>query len=78
MQKIPGEKLHINFEQRQIEYVDRIAERFGLTRAESFRRILDTGIDVCQAFEKTGILKITEFAKRAREVCEKSVQPTLF
>lgn len=78
MQKIPGEKLHINFEQRQIDYADKIAARFGITRAESFRRIFDTGIDACQAFEKLGVVKLAEITKRAREACEKSVQPTLF
>lgn len=78
MQKIPGQKLQINFEQRQIDYADKVAARLGLTRAEAFRRIFDTGIDVCQAFEKVGILKLAEITKRAREACEKSVQPQLF
>lgn len=78
MNKIVGKKLFMNFEQRQIDYADKIAKRFGITRAESFRRILDTGIDACQAFEAVGVLKLAEMAKRTREACEKSIQPSLF
>jgi hypothetical protein len=78
MKKIPGKKLWINFEQEQIEYVDKIAARFNLTRAEAFRRVLDTGIDACKTFEAVGVLKLAEITKRAREACEKSVQPSLF
>lgn len=78
MRKIPGLKLWINFEQEQIDYADKIAARFGITRAESFRRILDTGIDACKVFEGLGVLKLAEITKRTREACEKSVQPSLF
>lgn len=78
MKKIPGKKLWINFEQEQIDYADKIAARFNITRAEAFRRILDTGIDACKAFEAVGVLKLAEITKRAREACERSVQPRLF
>jgi len=78
MKKIPGIKLHINFEQGQIDYADKIAARFGITRAEAFRRILQTGIDACKTFERVGVFKLAEITQRAREACERSVQPHLF
>jgi hypothetical protein len=78
MRKIPGQKLWINYEQAQVDYADSIAARLGITRAEAFRRILDTGIDACKVFEGIGLLKLAEITKRTREACQKSVQPHLF
>lgn len=65
-------------EEKQIDRIDGIAERFKITRSEATRRLLEVGLDVYETYEKLGVVKLSEIVKRSREACAKSVQPSLF
>lgn len=79
MQKIPeSKKTVIQLMNSQILKLDEIGNRFNISRSEALRRIVDTGLDAYSVYEKLGVVKLAEVAKRVRVAVEKDVQPSLY
>jgi hypothetical protein len=79
MQRIPGsKKTAIILLDSQIEKLDEIGDRFGISRSEALRKIVDAGLDAYSVYEGLGVVKLAEVAKRIRKAIEKDVQPSLY
>ena len=68
MQKIQeGRKTSVVLLEHQIEKLDKIAERFEITRSQAMRLILETGLDSYEFYSHLGVTKLAEILKKARE-----------
>lgn len=69
MKKI-GPKILFNVEPAVLVRLDRIADDNKFTRAEAARRMLETGIDIYEEYEKVGVPQFAQMVKRAMRMAK--------
>jgi len=68
MQRIEGsQRTSVMLLDHQLKKLDRIGERFGKSRSEVLRIILDAGLESYSIYENTGCAKLAEIIKKMRE-----------
>lgn len=77
MRKIDGPKVPVNYEREQLDRLQGIANKLGITRAEATRRTLNIGLDVFELYQSTGLVELAEIVKRVRGTCEKGTTKSL-
>lgn len=77
MQKIDGTNVNLRITTEQAQKIDAIAARFKISKAETMRKIIDTGLDAYEAYEAVGLVTIADLVKRTKEAVRRSRQPKL-
>lgn len=65
MQRI-GTKVTITVPEETLKDIEKIAERFQMSKAEVSRNMLELGLDTYKIYSKTGLVKIAEIVRKHR------------
>jgi hypothetical protein len=79
MQRIEGKPINFVITTELLEEVDRIALRFGLSRSEMLRNLIDMSCYAIRKYESVGLIKGLEIFDKLRKTVDRSVgQQALF
>lgn len=71
MQKI-GRKVTVTLPEEILAEIEKIAERFDLSKAEASRFLIETGLDTYKSFQLLGVVKLAEVAKKVKKKLKES------
>ena len=80
MQRI-GKQIRITVSFEMDDRVAVVAKRLGTSKANIYRNMTETGLDLYDDFEKIGVVKLVEFVEKTRVLAKDILlkkQPTLF
>jgi len=67
MQRIEGKRKMIIFPQEQLERLEKIKERHGITESEAVRKMVGLGLDIYEDYSYIGLPQLAEFTKRVKK-----------
>jgi len=77
MQKIDGTRIAIILTNEQISELDKMSQKYGKTRSEFTRGMIDLGLTVTKDLETVGVFKLSQIITKAQKMIRTYRQPKL-